>query len=85
MEIIPLGDSALIVRVREQFNDAPEETLDEVLRAVQQLRKAAIPGVIELAPAYTSVAVFLIRLRSQDRAERRTKCSIGWRSEFAEL
>ena len=58
MEVIPLGDSALIVRVREQFEDAPEETLDEVLRVFQQLRKAAIPGVIELAPAYTSVAVF---------------------------
>lgn len=58
MDIVPLGDSALIVRVGEQFNDAPEETLDEVLRAFQQLRRAAIPGVIELAPAYTSVAVF---------------------------
>ena len=51
MEIIPLGDSALIVRVREQFEDAPEETLDEVLRTLQQLRNAAIPGVIEVAPA----------------------------------
>lgn len=58
MEIIPLGDSALIVRVREQFADAPDETLDEVLRVFQQLQHAAIPGVIELAPAYTSVAVF---------------------------
>jgi inhibitor of KinA len=58
MEIVPLGDSALIVRVREQFDDAPETTLDEVLRVFQQLRKAAIPGVIELAPAYTGVAVF---------------------------
>ena len=58
MEIIPLGDSALIVRVREQFEDAPEETLDEVLRVFQLLQRAAIPGVIELAPAYTSVAVF---------------------------
>jgi inhibitor of KinA len=58
MEILPLGDSALIVRVRERFDDAPEETLDVVLRALQQLRTAAIPGVIELAPAYTSVAVF---------------------------
>ena len=58
MEIVPLGDSALIVRVREQFDDAPEETLNEVLRTFQQLRSAAIPGVIELAPAYTSVAVF---------------------------
>jgi inhibitor of KinA len=58
MEIVPLGDSALIVRVREQFDDAPEETLDQVLRTFQQLRGAAIPGVIELAPAYTTVAVF---------------------------
>jgi inhibitor of KinA len=58
MEIIPLGDSALVVRVREQFEDAPEEALDEVLRIFQLLQRAAIPGVIELAPAYTSVAVF---------------------------
>jgi inhibitor of KinA len=58
MDIIPLGDSALIVRVSDQFADAPEETLDEVLRVFQLLQRAAIPGVIELAPAYTSVAVF---------------------------
>src|SRR6266700_4141432 len=58
MEIIPLGDSALIVRVRDQCEDAPEETLDEVLRTLQQLRNAAIPGVIEVAPAYTTVALF---------------------------
>ena len=49
MEIFPLGDSALIVRVREQFEDAPDETLDEVLRVFQLLQRAAIPGVIELA------------------------------------
>jgi len=58
MEIIPLGDSALVVRVRERFEDAPEETLNEVLRVFELLQRAAIPGVIELAPAYTSVAVF---------------------------
>jgi inhibitor of KinA len=58
MEIVPLGDSALIVRVREEFENAPEETLNEVLQTFQQLQSAAIPGVIELAPAYTSVAVF---------------------------
>jgi inhibitor of KinA len=58
MEIIALGDSALIVRVRERFEDSLEETLDEVLRTFQQLRSAAIPSVIELAPAYTTVAVF---------------------------
>ena len=58
MDIIPLGDSAAIVRVREEYEDAPEATLDEVLRVFQLLQRAAIPGVIELAPAYTSVAVF---------------------------
>src|SRR5947208_11629476 len=58
MEILPLGDSALVVRVRERFGDAPEETLDEVLRVFQLLQRVAIPGVIELAPAYISVAVF---------------------------
>jgi inhibitor of KinA len=58
MEIVPLGDSALIVRVRERFEDAPEETLDTVLGAFHQLQEAAMPGVIELAPAYTSVSVF---------------------------
>lgn len=58
MEIIPIGDSALVVRVRDQFEDQPEETLDEVLRVFQLLQHAEIPGVIELAPAYTSIAVF---------------------------
>jgi inhibitor of KinA len=58
MEITPLGDSALIVRVCEGFEDAPEETLDQVLHTFQQLQTASIPSVIELAPAYTSVAVF---------------------------
>jgi inhibitor of KinA len=58
MEILPLGDSALIVRVRDQFEDAPEKTLDKVLRVFQELQGSAIPGAIELAPAYTSVTVF---------------------------
>jgi inhibitor of KinA len=58
MDIIPLGDSTLIVRVREQFNDAAAQTLDEVLQTFQQLRKAAIPGVIEITSAYNGVAVF---------------------------
>ena len=50
MEIIPLGDSALVVRLREQFEDAPEETLNEVLRVFQLLQRAAIPGVIDVGP-----------------------------------
>jgi KipI family sensor histidine kinase inhibitor len=58
MEIVPLGDSALIVRVRDRFDDAPDQTLTDVLRTFRRLQDAAIPGVIELAPAYTTVAVF---------------------------
>jgi inhibitor of KinA len=58
MEITPLGDSALILRVRDCFDDAPEKTLDEVLRVFHRLESTKIPGVIELAPAYTTVAVF---------------------------
>ncbi len=63
MQITPLGDSALIVRVREQFQDAPEETLTEVLHALRRIREANIPGVIELAPAYTTVGVFFDPVR----------------------
>jgi inhibitor of KinA len=66
MEIFPLGDSALVIRLREQFEDAPEKTLREVLRAFRRLCKAAIPGVIELAPASTTVAVFFDPLRIAD-------------------
>ena len=58
MEIVPIGDSALIVRLRDRFEDAPDKTLDSVLRALAQIQAAAIPGVIEFAPAYTSVSVF---------------------------
>ena len=58
MEIVPLGDSALIVRVRDRFEDAPDEALNEVLRKFRRLQDGAIPCVIELVPAYTTVAVF---------------------------
>lgn len=58
MEITPLGDSALILRVRGSFDDAPEQTLDEVLGYFDFLRRADLPGVYEVAPAYTTVALF---------------------------
>ena len=84
MEIVPLGDSALVVRVREQFEDAPEETLDEVLPSISiASTMLAIPGVIELAPAYTSVAVFFdpIAVAKVERHSR-TRCSTSSRQEF---
>jgi inhibitor of KinA len=58
MQITPLGDSALILRVGGQLENATEETLNEVLDVLRRLENAHIPGVIELAPAYTTVAIF---------------------------
>ena len=63
MEITPLGDSALIVRVRDRFEDAPEKTLSEVLDVLRRLENASISGVIELAAAYTTVVVFFDPIR----------------------
>ena len=64
MEITPLGDSAILLHVREQFDDAPDRTLDEVLGYFDFLRRAELPGVIELAPAYTTVALFYDPIRA---------------------
>ena len=58
MEITPLGDSALIVRVVDDFARDPEASLNAVLAALRSLEAAAIPGVIELAPAYSTIGVF---------------------------
>jgi inhibitor of KinA len=56
MRIEPLGDSALIIRVVEEFD--PEKTPDAVLRVAHELERAGLAGVIELAPAYATVGVF---------------------------
>ncbi|MEY2489280.1 MAG: inhibitor of KinA [Verrucomicrobiota bacterium] len=58
MRIEPLGDSALIVRVVDDFARNPEASLNAVLGAIRHLEAAAVPGVIELAPAYTTIGVF---------------------------
>lgn len=58
MEIVPLGDSALIVRVVDDFARNPEASLNAVLAALRSLEAAAIPGVTELAPAYSTVGIF---------------------------
>lgn len=58
MKIEPLGDSALIVRVVDEFERDPEGALSAVLGALRSLKRAAIPGVIEMAPAYTTLGVF---------------------------
>lgn len=58
MRIEPLGDSALLVRVVEDHGRESERALGAVLGALRQLEAALIPGVVELAPAYTTVGVF---------------------------
>ena len=51
MEIVPLGDSALIVRV--------DDSLGAVLATMRKLEAANISGVSDIAPAFASVALFL--------------------------
>jgi inhibitor of KinA len=66
MEITPLGDSALVIRVRETFDDAPEDAIKAVLKVQRCLENESLPGVIEIAPAYTTVAVFFDPMRVVD-------------------
>jgi inhibitor of KinA len=66
MEITPLGDSALLIRVAENFDDTPTGALNRVLAAKRALEAAQIPGVIELAPAYTTIALFCDPVRAID-------------------
>lgn len=58
MEIVSLGDSALVVRVSNDFAAEPEEALRAAIALQRTLEEAAIPGVVESAPGYVSVAVF---------------------------
>ncbi|HSP45528.1 MAG TPA: 5-oxoprolinase subunit PxpB [Chthoniobacterales bacterium] len=61
MRIEPLGDSALLVQVVEEFD--PDKSLDAVLGCFHALELAKIPGVVELAPASTTIGVFFDQAR----------------------
>lgn len=63
MRIEPLGDSALIVRIVDDFARDPEASLNAVLGTLCSLEAAAIPGVTELAPAYSTIGVFFDPVR----------------------
>jgi inhibitor of KinA len=58
MEFDALGDSALLIRLENNFGQAPGETLEKILQALQRLENARIPGVREITPAYTTITVF---------------------------
>ncbi|MFL6537637.1 MAG: carboxyltransferase domain-containing protein, partial [Chthoniobacterales bacterium] len=53
MEIVPVGDTTLIVRL----GTAPNDTTAS-LAAVRRLQRAKMRGVIEIAPAYNTLGVF---------------------------
>lgn len=58
IEITPLGDSALIVRVHDKVENAREDSANEVLGAMGRIEEAKIAGIVELAPAYATIGVF---------------------------
>jgi inhibitor of KinA len=58
--IAPLGDSALLITVGAAIDEA---THRRVRAVTQRIERAGIPGVIELVPAYASVAVHYDPLR----------------------
>jgi inhibitor of KinA len=60
MQIIPLGDTALLLEIGETID---EPTHKRVQTAWQALAAAPLPGVSELVPAYTTVTVFYDPLR----------------------
>src|SRR5437879_10004657 len=80
MEITPLGDSALLVRVVKNFERAPADALNKVLAVKRGLETAKIPGAIEIAPAYTTVALFYDPVRAID-AGARVENVAGWMEE----
>ena len=83
MEITPLGDSALLIRVAENFDDAPGEALNKVLATKRALEAAQIPGAIEIAPAYTTVALFCDPVRAIDETSERGAPSRHPRLKFS--
>lgn len=75
MDLVPLGDSALIVRVGD--------SLGEVLATAGKLAAAHLPGVVDIAPAFASVTLLLESPREMEicaqllRATLRRRSSAG--------
>ncbi len=68
IKVLPLGDSAFVIRLGDTSIDS-RETLSWVLETVERLQGAALPWVIEVAPAYASVGVFCEPPRSPAEAD----------------
>lgn len=58
VEIAPLGDAALRIRLAVDFEADPAAALRAVLEARDRIRAANIPGITDLTPAYQTIGVF---------------------------
>ena len=58
MQITPLGDSALVIRPIDTGEDAAADIVEQLVELKNRVEAADIPGIIELAPGYVTVAVF---------------------------
>lgn len=56
MNITPLGDSALLLRLREARD--PAKAIEALRKVEAALRAARLPGVVEIVPAFSTIAVF---------------------------
>lgn len=75
MDIVPLGDSAFIVRV--------DDSLGKVLATAHKLEDAGLPGVVEIAPAFASVAVFLESPARLEEAQEASRIVLSQRRRLA--
>ncbi|MGH7937267.1 MAG: 5-oxoprolinase subunit PxpB [Bryobacteraceae bacterium] len=74
---MPLGDAAVVVRVGD--------SLGKVLATAHKLEAARLPGVIEVAPAFASVALFLETPRPFDDFARIVQAALRRRFPAAKL
>ncbi|MEP6777835.1 MAG: 5-oxoprolinase subunit PxpB [Chthoniobacterales bacterium] len=58
MEVTPLGDSALVVRLGGDDRSEGEVSIDHVLAILARLERASIPGAVEWTSAYSTIALF---------------------------
>jgi inhibitor of KinA len=66
MELLPLGDSAVLIRVGDAIDEATHARVRAVCAA---LERAPVRGLIELVPSYAAVAVYYDPAALGDAAE----------------
>lgn len=85
MEIFSLGDSALLVRVTPPFQADPVATLRAVDAVMRKLGRANLPEILECAPAYDSVALYLNLARLLSRNDSLVEALAHLQKQLADL